>query len=125
MRNGHRRTITALFVLIGLIIQAAPAYAGSERGRPVYYLALGDSLSKGVQPVDGMNVATADGYANQLFTALKSSSPRLELRQLGCEVTETTKTMLRGGGTCSARRSARSIVKTASPFLPRRSFVRP
>ncbi len=57
-------------------------------------------MSKGVQPVGGVNVATDDGYANQLFAALKDANPRLELHQLGCEVTETTKTMLRGGGTC-------------------------
>lgn len=101
MRTGRGRTTIALLVLIGLITLALPAYAGPERGRPVYYLALGDSLSKGVQPVGGVNVATDDGYANQLFAALQGSNPRLELHQLGCEVTETTKTMLRGGGTCS------------------------
>lgn len=117
MRTGRGRTIATLLVLIGLITLAAPAGAGSERGRPLYYLALGDSLSKGVQPlgVGGANVATEDGYANQLFAALKSSNPRLELHQLGCEVTETTKTMLRGGGTCSYEH--RSQLGDAVAFL--------
>ena len=69
--------------------------------RPVYYLALGDSLSKGVQLEDG--VATDDGYVNQLYAELLASNPGLELHQLGCEVTETTKTMLRGDGTCTYR----------------------
>jgi lysophospholipase L1-like esterase len=103
MRTGGARTLISLLTLIGFIILAGPATAGSERGRPVFYLALGDSLSKGVQPfgAGGANVATDEGYVNQLFAALKSSNPRLELHQLGCEVTETTKTMLRGGGTCT------------------------
>lgn len=99
METGRRGTIAALLVLIGVIVLSVPADAGSARGRPVYYLALGDSLSKGVQLEDG--VATDDGYANQLFKHLKDSNPDLELYQLGCEVTETTKTMLRGRGTCT------------------------
>ena len=94
MRHGRGWTTITLLALIGLIALAAPASAGPERVRPVYYLALGDSLSKGVQLEDG--VATDDGYANQLFAELRAYNPRLELHQLGCEVTETTKTMLRG-----------------------------
>jgi lysophospholipase L1-like esterase len=113
MRNGRGRTITALLVLVGLIILAAPGHAGSELGRPVYYLALGDSLSKGVQLADG--VATDEGYVNQLFRELQGSNPRLELRQLGCEITETTKTMLRGGGTCVYQ--TRSQLGDAIAFL--------
>jgi lysophospholipase L1-like esterase len=101
MQTAGRRTITTLLVLIGLIVAAAPATAGSERGRPVYYLALGDSLSRGVQPVGGVNVPTEDGYANQLLTALQGSQPGLVLHQLGCAVTETTHTMLHGDGACS------------------------
>jgi lysophospholipase L1-like esterase len=115
MRTGRGRTIAPLLVLIGLIILVTPAHAGSERGRPVYYLALGDSLSKGVQPVGGTNVATDEGYVNQLFGALKGSNPRLELSQLGCDVTETTKTMLRGGGSCAYEH--RSQLGDAVAFL--------
>jgi lysophospholipase L1-like esterase len=113
MRNGRGRTTVILLVLIGFTALAAPASAGSERARPVYYLALGDSLSKGVQVEDG--VATDEGYVNQLFAELKASNPRLELHQLGCEVTETTKTMLRGGGTCAY--THRSQLGDAIAFL--------
>jgi lysophospholipase L1-like esterase len=113
MRSGHGRTIIALLVLIGLTTLAAPAVAGSASKRPVYYLALGDSLSKGVQLEDG--VATDKGYVNHIFAALKASNPRLELHQLGCEVTETTRTMLRGGGTCSYKH--RSQLGDAIAFL--------
>jgi lysophospholipase L1-like esterase len=99
MRTGRGQTTIALLLLIGIITLAAPAYAGAGSARPVYYLALGDSLSKGVQLEDG--VPTDQGYVNQLFTALKAEDPQLLLHQLGCEVTETTKTMLRGRGTCT------------------------
>jgi lysophospholipase L1-like esterase len=93
--------MNALLVLIGLITLAAPAYAASEGDRAVYYLSLGNSLSRGVQPgADGVNAPTEEGYSDQLYAALKSSNPRLRFRKLGCPVTETTLTMLRGGGTC-------------------------
>ena len=50
-----------------------------------YYVALGDSLSKGVQPdAKGTSVETADGYANQLFTALHQDEPALRLADFGC-----------------------------------------
>jgi lysophospholipase L1-like esterase len=101
MRSGPGRTTNVLLVLIGLITLAAPAHAGSERGRTVYYLSLGNSLSRGVQPgADGGNAPTEEGYSNQLYAALRSPNPRLKLKKLGCPVTETTVTMLRGGGTC-------------------------
>lgn len=98
MRVG--RTITALVALIiGLVTQAAPVQAG----QPVWYLALGDSLSVGVQPLGtgGENVVTLQGYPDQLYQALKAENRDLQLKKLGCAVTETTKTMLRGGGECT------------------------
>jgi lysophospholipase L1-like esterase len=98
MRVG--RTITALVALIiGLVTLAAPVQAG----QPVWYLALGDSLSVGVQPLGagGENVETLQGYADQLYLALKAENPDLQLKKLGCAVTETTRTMLRGGGECT------------------------
>ena len=50
MRSGWRRTtIRGLLVLVSLVTLATPAMRGRERTRPVYYLALGDSLSKGVR----------------------------------------------------------------------------
>jgi lysophospholipase L1-like esterase len=98
MRIG--RTITALVALIiGSVTLAAPVHAGP----PVWYLALGDSLSVGVKPLgpNGENVPTDDGYADKLHEALLSENPDLQLKKLGCAVTETTKTMLRGRGECT------------------------
>jgi lysophospholipase L1-like esterase len=62
-----------------------------------YYLALGDSLSLGVQPDSaGTSVPTPDGYADQLYTVLRRSRPGLRLVKLGCSG-ETTATMIHGG----------------------------
>jgi lysophospholipase L1-like esterase len=64
---------------------------------PTYYLALGDSLSVGVQPnASGNSVATTAGYADQLYAELKPGHPTLRLVKLGCPG-ETTDTMIDGG----------------------------
>ena len=64
---------------------------------PTYYLALGDSLSRGVQPdAAGASVETQDGYPNQVYAALRPSHPTLKLVKLGCPG-ETTSTMINGG----------------------------
>jgi len=62
-----------------------------------YYLALGDSLSQGVQPnAAGVSVATPDGYADQVYAELHPSRPGLKLVKLGCPG-ETTTSMINGG----------------------------
>ncbi len=62
-----------------------------------YYLALGDSLSQGVQPnTAGVSVPTEDGYANQLYAMLHRGRPGLRLVKLGCPG-ETTGSMIHGG----------------------------
>ena len=62
-----------------------------------YYLALGDSLSQGVQPnAAGVSVMTRDGYADQVYAALHPSRPGLKLVKLGCPG-ETTASMINGG----------------------------
>jgi lysophospholipase L1-like esterase len=62
-----------------------------------YYLALGDSLSQGVQPdAAGTSVETGHGYADQLYAMLHPGQPALKLVKLGCPG-ETTATMIHGG----------------------------
>jgi lysophospholipase L1-like esterase len=66
-------------------------------GTASYYLALGDSLSQGVQPdAAGASVETRQGYADQAYAALHRGHPTLRLVKLGCPG-ETTSTMIRGG----------------------------
>jgi len=92
--------IAALAALVtGCSAPVRPSSASRHRGGwPVsYYLSLGDSLSRGVQPDSaGVSVMTPDGYADQLYAALHSRSPGLRLVKLGCPG-ETTATMIHGG----------------------------
>jgi lysophospholipase L1-like esterase len=69
---------------------AAPAAAGGSR----YYLALGDSLAWGYQPVRPLD--RAEGYVFQLHAALRRNDPSLELANIACPG-ETTRTLLTGG----------------------------
>jgi lysophospholipase L1-like esterase len=74
---------------------SAPAPAGPAA--VAYYLALGDSLSRGVQPdAAGASVETPQGYPDLVAAQLSGSHPGLRLVQLGCPG-ETTQTMMHGG----------------------------
>jgi len=76
----------------------APSHPAEVRApEPTYYLALGDSLSQGVQPnAAGVSVKTGEGYPDQLYATLHRTRPGLELVKLGCPG-ETTSTMIDGG----------------------------
>ena len=81
---------------------------------PAYYLALGDSLSVGLQPgPDGRNRLTEDGYPRQLAAMLGRHVPGLKLAVLGCSG-ETTSSMIRGG---YCRYPAGSQLAQAREFL--------
>jgi lysophospholipase L1-like esterase len=76
-----------------------PAAAGSGTS-PEYYVALGDSLSVGVQPAPGTGASepTDQGYADDLLAYYQNAFPGgLTLVKLGCSG-ETTSSMLTGSG---------------------------
>jgi lysophospholipase L1-like esterase len=84
------------------------------RIRPVtsYYLSLGDSLSRGVQPNPaGASVPTNQGYPDQLYAMLRADDPGLRLVKLGCSG-ETTSTMIHGG-ICAYRGGSQLAAATA------------
>ncbi len=101
-----RRFLPALAVagcvaaaVTGCSLAAVPVSAAVPRHEPPasYYLALGDSLSQGVQPdASGASVPTRDGYPDQLYAALRAGQPGLRLVKLGCPG-ETTSSMIHGG----------------------------
>jgi lysophospholipase L1-like esterase len=104
-RPLSRATRPALIVLLMsllLTFTAGPATAAPSRSRaPLYYLALGDSLSRGVQPdPNGQNHPTDQGYADDLAVVGRLLLPQLQLVKLGCETEETTASMI-AGGRCS------------------------
>src|SRR5262245_45445060 len=81
---------------------ALPA-AGLANMRPVYYVALGDSLATGAQPppsdkLYGLLAAhgTNRGYVDDLYAAERATAPNLQLRNFGCG-SESTQTMINGG----------------------------
>src|SRR5438552_3374484 len=78
-------------------VRTAPAGDRHAVAPAVYYLALGDSLSQGVQPdASGASVPTRYAYADRLYTTLRHRQPGLRLVKLGCPG-ETTVTMIHGG----------------------------
>ena len=90
-----RRSMTICAVLTLWV--SGSAYAAAT---PVYYLALGDSLARGVQPTrTGVLVETNQGYVDDLYAYYRLRHPELRLAKLGCSG-ETTETMI-AGGVCS------------------------
>ncbi len=91
-------TLGVLAILIGGLASASPAQPGrSGDHAPPYYLALGTSLSVGIQPdANGENQPTNEGYPDQLHARLQASHPRLRLVKLGCPG-ETVASMITGG----------------------------
>jgi lysophospholipase L1-like esterase len=94
-KRVFRGIIAAAVALIAMT--TAAGCSGSPAPVASYYLALGDSLSRGVQPnAAGASVETTQGYPNQVYARLLTAHPGLRLVQLGCPG-ETTETMMHGG----------------------------
>lgn len=94
-RSRRIAAIAAVAAAVGVTVPACSSPANT--GSATYYLALGDSLSQGVQPnAAGSSVETSQGYPDLVYSALKGDHPTLKLVQLGCPG-ETTKTMEHGG----------------------------
>ena len=99
---GSVRIALAVAVAVAAAVTACSGSGPSARPAATaapasYYLALGDSLSQGVQPdAAGTSVETAHGYPDQLYAVLHRSQPALRLVKLGCPG-ETTGTMIHGG----------------------------
>jgi lysophospholipase L1-like esterase len=106
--------LALLPVLASLVALTACSSAARPAPPASYYLALGDSLSQGVQPdAAGASVQTSEGYASQLYTILHRDHPSLRLVRLGCPG-ETTTTMLHGG---ICRYAGGSQIAAADAFL--------
>jgi lysophospholipase L1-like esterase len=115
----HLRTLCgAIAVTAAVGVLAACSTGGSHPPGPPhkppasYYLALGDSLSLGIQPdADGVQAPTTQGYADLIFADLQRTRPGLRLVHLGCSG-ETTKTMIHGG-ICQYRGGSQLAAATA------------
>jgi lysophospholipase L1-like esterase len=140
MQAGRLGALASILAVVGLLAGPAPAPAGAAPAhitrsharartgrRPSkhvrYYLALGDSLSQGVQPLaNGQSVETKQGYANDLYADYRKQIPGLKLVDLGCPG-DTTTSMLTGVGNGAAAtlyhcdRAHGSQVAAAEAFL--------
>jgi lysophospholipase L1-like esterase len=106
--------MAALAVMTAAALTACSSPAAKPPPPSSYYLALGDSLSRGVQPdAAGASVETGQGYPDLVYATLLASHPALRLVRLGCPG-ETTKTMMHGG---ICHYSAGSQLAAATAFL--------
>jgi len=100
MKGPVRVALAAAVAAAALTSCSGSATSAGAPARAVpasYYLALGDSLSQGVQPnAAGASVETRQGYPDQVYAALLPRHPGLRLVKLGCPG-ETTSTMINGG----------------------------
>jgi lysophospholipase L1-like esterase len=101
--RGLLRLMVAPLLLVSAfsISAVTGATTAAAATTPAYYLALGDSLSQGVQsdgaqPPDGGSIITDSGYVDDLYGHALLARPRLQLMKLGCPG-ETTNTMINGG----------------------------
>lgn len=92
-----RTVLVAVGCALVALVPAAALAKNTSKPKPRYYLALGDSLSQGVQPnAAGTSVETKKGYANDLYKAEKKKLHGLRFKDLGCPG-ETTASMMNGG----------------------------
>jgi lysophospholipase L1-like esterase len=109
-----RRTLLALAVaVIALAATILVPISQSTAVTPHYYVALGDSLSRGYMPGPG---DTDQGYADVLYSRLHLKDPSLQLVKLGCSG-ETTTTMIDGGKCTDRYPVGTSQLQVAEQFL--------
>ncbi|MDT4937463.1 MAG: hypothetical protein QOG80_1134 [Pseudonocardiales bacterium] len=110
-----RLLIAALAAVVGLSVATMTAASALPT---VYYLALGDSLSVGYQPVPAPGGDTNQGYADQLRPKLQAAHPfeNIVLVKMGCSG-ETTGTMINGGKCLDGRYPLGSQLAQAESFL--------
>jgi lysophospholipase L1-like esterase len=98
----------------GIAILAILPAAAQAKAKTSYYVALGDSLSVGVQPdANGHNILTKEGYVDVLYKSQKRKISGLQLQNFGCGG-EDTKTLMKGG-ICHYKKG--SQLKQAESFL--------
>lgn len=106
--------LTALTACSALPTTGTTTTGAAASGGTAYYLALGDSLSQGVQPnASGASVETSQGYPELVYAQLRRTQANLQLVHLGCPG-ETTQTMMHGG---ICRYAGGSQLAAADAFL--------
>jgi lysophospholipase L1-like esterase len=95
------RLVSLAAAYVAVVAAALPTAASAKTAKqpaPHYYLALGDSLSQGMQPdLHGVTRDTDQGYTNDLLATERRHVHNLQLVALGCGG-DTTTSLLTGKG---------------------------
>jgi len=99
----HRRITHWLISLVSLSSVAVASVAGTASTASAdpgdnamqWYLAIGDSVSAGLQP--GIGTDRDGGFTGPVLETVEQDTPKTGLRNLACEVTETSAEMIHGG----------------------------
>lgn len=113
-------------VLLAVLCAAPSARAAGHSGPRHYYVALGDSLSVGYQPIgpSSSGIETGQGYVNDLYARYSQQVRRLKLTDFGCPG-DSTRSLLTGQGNVSGAtmfhcdRRGGSQLRAAVHFLKR------
>jgi lysophospholipase L1-like esterase len=89
-------TISLIAVTVAMAVPGTAAVGGQDAPQR-YYLALGDSITYGIQPGRGRQPPTSDkGYVDLFAARLRTLSPKIRLVNYGCPG-ESSVTFTRGG----------------------------
>ena len=106
MFSSSRRTQVLGLLAVVLIAVCAVVVGLSVGGSsgPSYYVALGDSLSVGIQPTArGQQLITRQGYVTDLYAHYATQVPRLKLKELGCPGDDTGNVISGQGNAAAAK----------------------
>jgi lysophospholipase L1-like esterase len=125
MFSSSRRTrflgVAGLLVVVVVVVVLVSSRSSSSSTS--YYLALGDSLSVGIQPTDsGDLVITPEGYVDDLYAHYSSEIPHLKLVHFGCPGDDTSNVITGQGNAAAAKiyhcdRQGGSQLKAALAFI--------
>lgn len=121
-------TVAAAVAAIPAVGWAAGGSSKSLKRKPGpaarYYLALGDSLSQGMQPnAKGQTVVTDDGYVDDIGAWAVKRIPTLQVIKLGCGG-DTTTSLLTGKGNEAAAKALHCDRQGGSQLAAALSFLK-
>jgi lysophospholipase L1-like esterase len=120
-------TMVAALMVVPAVAAAATGAAKSPAKpgpTPRYYVALGDSLSQGMQPdAKGLTVDTDDGYVDDIGAWALKRIPTLQVIKLGCGG-DTTTSLLTGKGNDAAAKALHCDRQGGSQLAAAVSFLK-
>jgi lysophospholipase L1-like esterase len=120
-------TMVAALMVVPAVAAAATGAAKSPAKpgpTPRYYVALGDSLSQGMQPdAKGLTVDTDDGYVDDIGARALKRIPTLQVIKLGCGG-DTTTSLLTGKGNDAAAKALHCDRQGGSQLAAAVSFLK-